>query len=57
MNDQNRIYHVVAYPDRRAPYSFAGTNAKRDAERLAKRTGGRLKTMTGAEWIELTAKH
>jgi hypothetical protein len=55
MNNDIRTYYVVIFSSRRSPYSFCGKNAKRDAERLAKRDGGRVRKMTGAEWDNLCA--
>lgn len=49
MKNDNRIYHVAVFP-RLSPVSFCGKNAKRDAQALAKRNGGRVRRMTGAEW-------
>jgi len=55
MNDKNRIYHVVTYPGtRRSPYAFCGTNAKRDAERMAKKEGGKVRRMTGEERVDFS---
>ena len=51
MKDDARTYYVVTSPHS-SPYSFTGKNAKRDAERMAKR-GGRVRKMTGTEWDAL----
>ena len=55
MNNDIRTYYVVTFTSRRSPYSFCGKNAKRDAERMAKREGGKVRKMTGAEWDNLCA--
>lgn len=52
--DALRIYWVVTFRARgRSPISFTGTNARRDALRLAARDGGAARRMTGAEWSAL----
>lgn len=53
MNNDKRIYHVVVFTNRRSPHSFCGKNAKRDAEAMAKRDGGKVRRMTGKEWGQL----
>lgn len=55
MKNDIRTYHVVVFTSRRSPCSFTGKNAKRDAARLAKRDGGMVRKMTGAEWGSLCA--
>lgn len=55
MNNDIRTYYVVTF-SRRSPFSFCGKNAKRDAHRLAKRDGGKVRKMTGAEWDALASK-
>jgi hypothetical protein len=56
MNDKKRIYHVAIFPSTRlSPYAFAGKNAARDAHRLASRSHGKVRVMTGQEWRELAA--
>ena len=55
MKNETRTYHVAVFP-RISPVSFCGKNAKRDAERLAKKNGGKVRKMTGKEWDELASK-
>ena len=57
MNNDLRTYYVSIPPaSRRSPYAFCGKNAQRDADRLAKREGGKVRKMTGLEWDALARK-